>query len=554
VTVYDETFSSLTRIAIPFENATTSTFTVTLADSIATGIGVGQTTWWTLDSKEVSAVSGQMIPPGSSVMVYMDSWGVFHNNAFATKLESLMAADSGGEPVEIHNASVGGSTAAQQLANYDTNVKPYNPDYVIIDYAINDLNQGLTPVQYQVSLYALIQHIVDSGSKPIVLGNLVTASASQTTILAGAWAEVMTNTEDITPKYIYDTTPPTVPGTPSTTSLANNNKPTWTWTASTDSESGLANPAYTVQWSQDSTFGSDVNSATSNTNSFTHSSALADGTWYFRVKASDNDGNVSAYSPGGSVMIDTSIASTPTPSTGAEETATPWWWPWFYGTTGVASPSDSFTTIPSDLSDIEVGQEITFDASPLGENIVKYEWDFGDGTNADEVRVSHKYETPGRYTVTLTTTDSSGNKLTYTKIIDIRPPAPTISDIKADGTSIVFEGESYPETTVSLIIHSNLYTGQAIADKDGKFSYEIENGSETIGEGDHTVLASAAVVLSDNTQLKSKDSKTYDFKVSVDNGKLIVEMGKTRIWQYVSLGLVLLLVGAGVVLVRKRRR
>jgi len=111
-----------------------------------------------------------------------------------------------------------------------------------------------------------------------------------------------------------------------------------------------------------------------------------------------------------------------------------------------------------------------------------------------------------------------------------------------------------PETTVNFTIHSETYTGQTITDKDGKFSYEIENGSETLGEGDHTVLASAAVILSDGTELEGKDSKTYDFKVSVDNGKLKVEMGKTRIWQYISLGLVLLLVGAGVVLVRKRRR
>src|SRR5207244_190102 len=83
--------------------------------------------------------------------------------------------------------------------------------------------------------------------------------------------------------FIVDTTGPSTPGTPSTSSPTTNTKPTWTWTASTDSSSGLATPPYTLQWSTDSSFGS-LTSTTSTTNSFTHSAALADGTWYFRVR------------------------------------------------------------------------------------------------------------------------------------------------------------------------------------------------------------------------------------------------------------------------------
>jgi PKD repeat protein len=373
-----------------------------------------------------------------------------------------------------------------------------------------------------------------------------------------------------------DTTAPTVPGTPTTSSPTSNNKPTWTWTASTDTESGLANPAYTLQWSTDPTFASGVNSSTSNTNSFTHSSSLADGTWYFRAKATDNATNSSAYSSSGSMVVSTSVAPTPTPtptptstptesstatatatateSPAAESTVSPsalsQWFPWLTG-----SSSATFT-IPTDITDIEIGEAITFDASSLGSDIVKYEWDFGDGSTSSGRRVSHTYTTPGRYTVTLTVTDKSGEKSTISKTIDIRPPAPTISNIIADGANIIISGESFPKTTVNLLIHSNPYTAEAIADSSSKFSYTLENASEALGEGDHTILASAAVILSDNTQLKGKDSKTYDFKVSVDDGKLKVEMGKTKTWKTVSiiLGVIIVVGIAGFVLYRVRRR
>jgi hypothetical protein len=107
--------------------------------------------------------------------------------------------------------------------------------------------------------------------------------------------------------FEIDATAPSVPGTPSTASAANNTKPVWTWTASTDGGSGLAATPYTLQWSEDSSFVSGVSSGTSATNSFTHSVALTDGTWYFRVKATDLLGNPSSYSSNGSFTLATSV-------------------------------------------------------------------------------------------------------------------------------------------------------------------------------------------------------------------------------------------------------
>lgn len=106
--------------------------------------------------------------------------------------------------------------------------------------------------------------------------------------------------------FKVDTTAPTTPGTPSTSTPTNNTTPTWTWTASTDSGSGLATNAYTVQWCSDSSFtGCSSNTVTATTNSYTQGSVLSAGTWYFRAKATDSLGNVSSFSANGSVVIDT---------------------------------------------------------------------------------------------------------------------------------------------------------------------------------------------------------------------------------------------------------
>lgn len=102
-----------------------------------------------------------------------------------------------------------------------------------------------------------------------------------------------------------DTVAPTTPGTPATTSPTADTTPSWSWSASTDTSSGLASPAYTVEWSTSASFASGVVSTTATTTSFTHVTPLTDGTWYIRVKATDGAGNNSAHSATSSVQINT---------------------------------------------------------------------------------------------------------------------------------------------------------------------------------------------------------------------------------------------------------
>ena len=123
--------------------------------------------------------------------------------------------------------------------------------------------------------------------------------------------------------FKVDTTPPTVPGTPSTSlSSTTNTTPSWSWTASTDSGSGLASTPYTVEWSTSSTFTSNVSSTTAKTNSIVLPVTLTPATWYVRVKAADAVGNVSAYSTAGLVTITSPPPPAPVTITSTTTTTT----------------------------------------------------------------------------------------------------------------------------------------------------------------------------------------------------------------------------------------
>ena len=69
-----------------------------------------------------------------------------------------------------------------------------------------------------------------------------------------------------------------------------------------------------------------------------------------------------------------------------------------------------------------VGEKITFNASssydPDGK-IVKYEWDFGDGSKAEGKVTTHSYNRPGDYTVTLTVTDDGGAENSTSRIVTV---------------------------------------------------------------------------------------------------------------------------------------
>jgi PKD repeat protein len=79
-----------------------------------------------------------------------------------------------------------------------------------------------------------------------------------------------------------------------------------------------------------------------------------------------------------------------------------------------ATPQASFVSSPTDPTTATI---VNFNASqstaPEGRSIVKYEWDFGDGvsfSSTSSAKASHGYTAEGQYIVTLTVTDSAGQK------------------------------------------------------------------------------------------------------------------------------------------------
>lgn len=124
-----------------------------------------------------------------------------------------------------------------------------------------------------------------------------------------------------TVNFSIDRTPPSTPSISDIT-YDSGNIPTLSWTSSVDLLSGLNNPAYTFEWSQDPIFGS-CDSINTNSTFYTFPAPLADGTWYFRVKSTDLVNNASPYSSIYSIEINTNPSPTPTPTPVESPTVTP---------------------------------------------------------------------------------------------------------------------------------------------------------------------------------------------------------------------------------------
>ena len=72
------------------------------------------------------------------------------------------------------------------------------------------------------------------------------------------------------------------------------------------------------------------------------------------------------------------------------------------------------------------GQWLGFDGATSRDRdgrIVSYDWIFGDGKSSGSSRPSHKFASPGRYTVTLTVTGSGGERATTTVSVHVYAPA-----------------------------------------------------------------------------------------------------------------------------------
>jgi hypothetical protein len=106
---------------------------------------------------------------------------------------------------------------------------------------------------------------------------------------------------------------------------------------------------------------------------------------------------------------------------------------------GTASIDQNPVAAISDIGATRVGQSLSLDArtsfDPNGNsNGIGYAWDFGDGTKATGIAVTHIYKAAGSYTLTLTVSSPTG-KRTITKMLDIttQPMATNPVDLNQDG-------------------------------------------------------------------------------------------------------------------------
>jgi PKD repeat protein len=143
-----------------------------------------------------------------------------------------------------------------------------------------------------------------------------------------------------------------------------------------------------------------------------------------------------------------------------------------------ALPLGSFSFSPTPPV---VGSSVGFDATGSsdpepGATISGYSWDFGDGSTATGSNVSHTYQRPGAYTVTLTVASSFGTTATTTKQVTVIDLAPT---------AVIVVGTAHPVSGVPVQFDGSRSTDPA----DPIVSYNWSFGDGATSTGPHVTHA-----------------------------------------------------------------
>ncbi len=147
------------------------------------------------------------------------------------------------------------------------------------------------------------------------------------------------------------------------------------------------------------------------------------------------------------------------------------------------------------------GQGFTFDATETAGSPSTYEWDFGDGaTEATETAtISHTYDEPGSYTVTLT----AGGSTATLEVLAIQAPDP-VPQVLANGAPLAEPGT----------VGNNLFVGdQATLD-----------GTGSTGDPDHPIQDYAWDIDGDGTPDATGETATASFP---QPGMFMVELTVT---------------------------
>lgn len=158
---------------------------------------------------------------------------------------------------------------------------------------------------------------------------------------------------------------------------------------------------------------------------------------------------------------------------------------------------------------------------------VEYFWDFGDGTLSNDFEVLHQYADAGIYTVTLTTTSSSGCVNTYSVTIDIggnnftsNPTFRLLSSIDEAGKVTQPLIKAFPNPTRDLV------TVQWENGTSGNFGWSLfdVSGRELQSSKGHSTTATNRF----NVDLSQQPAGMYFLRVRTPEGLQVVRLSKTE--------------------------
>lgn len=161
---YVKNLCQIEAVRFDFSGAQTGEMKLTVTSGEAyLSAFVSQVTWWITDETDGCMFDDYKVP-----CLLMDSWGVFHDNATAVELASLLTTESGMAGHVINNSS-GSKTSAWGVENFYNLVWDEHPDYMITDFQINDINGSVTQADYITNMKNLINACVANGITPVIL-------------------------------------------------------------------------------------------------------------------------------------------------------------------------------------------------------------------------------------------------------------------------------------------------------------------------------------------------------------------------------------------------
>jgi len=164
---------------------------------------------------------------------------------------------------------------------------------------------------------------------------------------------------------------------------------------------------------------------------------------------------------------------------GAEATATA-------TVTVVANPPPvaAFSWLPSEpwATEEVIFRDESYD--PQGEEIISWEWDFGDGTGSNERSPTHQYAYPGTYTVTLRVRDESGIAAEASATIEVKL-ASYILGVPAEAAPNRYLVFVVPEERELFVPGAEVEVFRRTIGKAGVFEIVVAKGEvvELLGEG-----------------------------------------------------------------------